>query len=314
MNIYKNAIDSILIGLEDYKLALNGDERRYISSTRNLFAGILLLFKEKLSQLSPVGTDEILIKKKIVPVLDEKGTVVFKSQGNKTVEVQDIKELFKNLKITTDWKRVDKINEYRNNIEHYYSNDDEDSIRGLLSNCFLVIRDFISKELELDPKEELGQEAWKQLIEISEVFEAEKKDCENKLDELALNSIAIEAIKEFHCENCLSSLITVIDCDIKCKSCEYEFNIESLIESSLTNKYKYSWYDIKDGGEPELIDCPFCFKHTYILSENKCMVCEESAVKNCDRCGMNIEWEEISDDSLCGYCSYMVEKYCREDY
>ena len=64
MSIYKNAIDSILMGLDDYKVALGGDERRYISSTRNLFAGILLLFKEKLSQLSPDGTDEILIKKK----------------------------------------------------------------------------------------------------------------------------------------------------------------------------------------------------------------------------------------------------------
>ena len=39
MSIYKNAIDSILMGLDDYKVALGGDERRYISSTRNLFAG-----------------------------------------------------------------------------------------------------------------------------------------------------------------------------------------------------------------------------------------------------------------------------------
>ncbi|MFW3412007.1 hypothetical protein ACN9J3_04660 [Aliarcobacter butzleri] len=313
MSIYKNALDSILLGLDDYKLALDGDKRRYISSTRNLFAGILLLFKEKLSQLSPDGTNEILIKKKIVPVLDENSTVVFQAQGDKTVEVQDIKELFKNLKISTDWKRVEKINKYRNNIEHYYSNEDEDSIRGLLSDCFLVIRDFISKELELDPKEELGQEAWEQLIDISEVFEAEKKDCESKLDELSLNTIIIDSIKEFHCENCLSTLITVIDGDIKCKSCENEFNIDSLIESLLSNKYQYSWYEIKNGGEPELIDCPFCFKHTYILSENKCMACEESSERECSRCGMTISWEEISDDNVCGYCSYMAEKYYGED-
>ncbi len=313
MSIYKNAIDSILMGLDDYKVALGGDERRYISSTRNLFAGILLLFKEKLSQLSPDGTDEILIKKKIVPVLDAAGSVVFKAQGDKTVEVQDIQSLFKSLKITTDWKRVDKINNYRNNIEHYYSNEDKDSVRGLLADCFLVIRDFISKELKLDPKEELGQDAWEQLINISEVFEAEKKDCENKLDVLGLNLLAIEAIKEFHCENCLSSLITVIDDDIKCKSCEQKFNVDSLIEGALTNKYKYSWHDIKDGGEPKLIDCPFCLKHTYLLSENKCMACEEIAKRECSRCGMNIPCEEISDDSLCGYCSYMAEKYSGDD-
>ncbi|MFW3341822.1 hypothetical protein, partial [Aliarcobacter butzleri] len=113
MSIYKNALDSILLGLDDYKLALDGDKRRYISSTRNLFAGILLLFKEKLSQLSPDGTDEILIKKKIAPVLDVNGKVVFEAQGDKTVEVQDIQNLFKSLKITTDWTRVNKINKYR---------------------------------------------------------------------------------------------------------------------------------------------------------------------------------------------------------
>ena len=313
MSIYKNAIDSILLGLDDYKLALDGDERRYISSTRNLFAGILLLFKEKLSQLSPNGTNEILIKKKIVPVLDENGTVVFQSQGDKTVEVQDIRELFKNLKITTDWKRVDNINRYRNNIEHYYSNDDEDSIRGLLSDSFLVIRDFISKELELDPKEELGQEAWEQLIDISEVFEAEKKDCELKLDELDLNEKAIEAIKEFHCTNCLSSLLTVIDNNVICKSCGHEFENEEIIENSLGNMYSYSWRDIAQGGEPELIDCPFCFRHTYLLSEDKCLSCNEVAERVCARCGTDIHWGEISDENLCGYCSYVADKCYKDD-
>lgn len=313
MSIYINAIDSISLGLDDYKLALAGDKRRYISSTRNLFAGILLLFKEKLSQLSPDGTNEILIKKKILPVLDENGTVVFQAQGDKTVEVQDIRELFKNLKITTDWKRVEKINKYRNNIEHYYSNEDEDSIRGLLADSFLVIRDFISKELKLDPKEELGEESWKQLIHITEVFEAEKKDCESKLDELDLNEKAIEAIKEFHCTKCLSPLITAIDNHLECKSCRYEFDNEEIIEDALENKYKYSWREITQGGQPELVDCPFCYKHTYVLSEKECLSCNEVATEVCARCGMEIPWEEISDDNICGYCSYMADKYCGDD-
>lgn len=59
MSILQNAIDSIALGIEDYN---SSDSRRLISCTRNLFAGILLLFKHKLAILSPPGSDEVLIK------------------------------------------------------------------------------------------------------------------------------------------------------------------------------------------------------------------------------------------------------------
>ena len=66
MSILKNAIDSIEIGLEDYN---TGEERRFLSATRNLYAGILLLFKYKLVLLSPPDSDEVLIKTSIKPIL-----------------------------------------------------------------------------------------------------------------------------------------------------------------------------------------------------------------------------------------------------
>ena len=46
--LLQNAINSIEIGIEDYELSQQ-DERRIISCVRNVFAGILLLFKYKLS-------------------------------------------------------------------------------------------------------------------------------------------------------------------------------------------------------------------------------------------------------------------------
>ena len=39
---------------------------------------------------------------------------------------------FKNLDILVDWKRIEAINKYRNNIEHYYSSESHDSIRSLI--------------------------------------------------------------------------------------------------------------------------------------------------------------------------------------
>lgn len=73
MSLFKNAIESIQIGVEDYNTE---DNRRHGSATRNIYAGILLLYKEKLRQLSPSDSNEVLIKKDIIPVFNKDKNVV----------------------------------------------------------------------------------------------------------------------------------------------------------------------------------------------------------------------------------------------
>ncbi|WP_286378591.1 hypothetical protein [Acinetobacter towneri] len=150
MPILKNALDSIALGIEDYELAEN-DDRRFISCTRNIFAGILLLFKHKLSDLSPTGSDEILIKQKIMPRLNG-DQLLWVGEGTKTVDVQGIKDRFKHLDIEVDWVRLDEINKYRNAIEHYHSPALPTAVKKLISNSFLVIADFIRDYLDEDPR------------------------------------------------------------------------------------------------------------------------------------------------------------------
>jgi hypothetical protein len=58
MSILSNAVDSISLGIEDFQ---SQDQRRLISCTRNLFAGVLLLFKHRLVQMSPAGSNEVLM-------------------------------------------------------------------------------------------------------------------------------------------------------------------------------------------------------------------------------------------------------------
>ncbi|MCK9384211.1 MAG: hypothetical protein M0Q15_06250 [Nevskia sp.] len=174
MSILKNAIDSIAVGLEDYS---SPDQRRVISCTRNVFAGILLLFKHKLSLLSLPGSDEALIKQRVLPVLDASARVEWKGKGSKTVDVQGIRERFESLIIDVDWKRIEKINSFRNDIEHYFSNLKHEAIRSLISDSFVIINDFIRKHLNEDPKELLGDAAWAVLIEVNEVYEKEKAEC-----------------------------------------------------------------------------------------------------------------------------------------
>ena len=114
MSIIQNAIDSIQIGIEDYQ---DGDDRRSVSAVRNISAGILLLYKDKLCQLSPDENKELLIKQNIRPVQNESGDIVFEGKGNKTVDVQSIKERFKSLNVSVDWGRFDEINKLRNQIK-----------------------------------------------------------------------------------------------------------------------------------------------------------------------------------------------------
>jgi hypothetical protein len=88
--ILKNAIQSIQIGVEDYE---SKDSRRVLSSVRNLSAGVLLIFKEKLRLLSPPGSNESLLKQKVRPE-KESGSVSFVGVGKKTVDVQQINVFF----------------------------------------------------------------------------------------------------------------------------------------------------------------------------------------------------------------------------
>ncbi len=64
MTIFENAIISLELGLEDFA---EGSDKRLLSAVRNLHTGILLLYKTKIAALSPVKSDEALIKRELTP-------------------------------------------------------------------------------------------------------------------------------------------------------------------------------------------------------------------------------------------------------
>lgn len=313
MSILKNALDSIAIGLEDFK---STDERRIISSTRNIFAGILLLFKHKLCELSPEDSGEALIKQKVLPEIDATGAFNWIGRGKKTVDVQNIKERFKSLNISVDWKRLERINQYRNDIEHYYSTLKNESVQQLISDSFLIIRDFIADELEEDPKSLLGEGYWKILVDVNEVYAKEKQECDFSLKKLDyFNDQILLALQAYQCENCGSGLIETqdsgkaIDASFKCRACGKDSYYEEIVNDAVNEFYEIDAYQAHmDGGDAPVVDCPFCFDGTYIFYESVCASCGDSATHQCVRCSCNIPPEEISEDDFCGYCSYLIEK------
>lgn len=318
MSILKNAIDSIAIGLEDFE---SDDDRRIISSTRNIFAGILLLFKYKLCELSPEGSDEALIKQRVLPKIDATGSVNWIGKGKKTVDVQNIEERFKSLDISVDWKRLERINKYRNDIEHYYSTMNNESVQQLISDSFIIIRDFIVDELEEEPKGLLGEDYWKILVEVNEVYEKEKQACSSSLERLDyFNSEILSALEVYWCKECESGLLEstsdtgdASEASFKCRLCESEFHYENIVNEAINEFYANEVYlSHKDGGDSPVVNCPLCLDGSYLFQEAICVKCGDSATHECARCGADILPEEISDDNVCGYCAHTWEKMVTE--
>ena len=312
MSILKNAIDSISIGMEDYK---NSDTRRLISCTRNLYAGILLLFKHKLASMSPPGSDEVLIKEKILPVFSLTG-IQWKGKGRKTVDVNGIEERFNSLGISIDWKRIKKIQDYRNDIEHYYSSTPQKSVQTVIAESFLVIRDFIRKHLSEDPLLLLGKETWESLTKVVEVYQKEKKECNESIQRIHWENESLrEALLDSGCDECGSGLIEEISnrsnqdsSKFRCRSCDKKYDFEEIASISMSQYFSgENFSNFKDGGEPATIDCPSCLgKDTYVLEDNKCVVCGESLPTECISCGEVIpacEMGNIDNPRLCSWCN-----------
>lgn len=313
MSILQNAIDSIAVGLEDYE---SPDQRRIISCTRNVFAGILLLFKHKLVLLSSPESDEALIKQRVLPVIEDGRELSWKGKGSKTVDVQGIKERFESLSIEVDWRRLNKINGFRNDIEHYFSNLNHEAIRSLISDSFLIIDNFVRRYLDEDPKELLGTKAWNVLLSANEIYEREKTECDAALRGLKyFDDEILVALEGYSCQECGSRLINPSTkngpadrTDYVCKYCGNHLTYNQIVESALNEWLGAEIYmSHADGGDSPLVDCPSC-GGPYLYIQGVCAACGISAKRTCSRCGERILPSELSSSPLCGYCEHLMSK------
>ena len=331
MGLLQNAIYTIEVGIEDYR---EGEDRRNVSAVRNVYAGIILLLKEKLVRLSPTNDKELLIKKRLIPHKNEAGDVVFVGAGKKTVNLNDIKTRFINLGVNIDWKRLDEINDLRNELEHYYTEKSPGLVREILAKSFLIIRDFLVNELHESPASIIDHGLWPVLLEVEEVFSAEDKACKESFKEFNWKYETInKAIKHIRCDFCESSLVKLTKhkkfsephfdkylswheyTKMICCSCgetiDYFDDIfEKCIEELL---YADLYLAATEGGMPPLDDCPECGKNTFVFEESCCVVCDyKPKYEKCARCYNHIGLEEQDLNGFCSYCANLAEKIRRE--
>ncbi len=315
-NLLTNAVAAIRLGVEDYQ---SPDDARLISAVRNITAGVLLLFKEKLRRLSPPESGEALLKQKLRPAFGPSGQIIFVGTGQKTVDVRQIEERFKALGVTADWERFQKLSKLRNDLEHYYTTASPAVVQGALSDAFDVLRSFVTLELGVEPLDLLGEATWHVLLEQSEVFNAQLAACRSELGKLNWPSpVYADVVTEIRCIHCHSELVKPVDGDIenissvefRCTSCGGTAEFEDTISEAIAAAFAGDEYiAMTDGGDPPISECHVCLQHTFHVKAGVCLLCRSMLrYTECALCGESLGSDDQDKGGLCAYHKWQAEK------
>lgn len=330
--LYENAIASIQLGIEDFELSQKpsnegGNPARTLSSVRNLYAGMLLLFKYKIA-ISVESEDDAyqLIHNppnKILPHPDGAGGIEWKPDGKfkpTTIDVSAIAERFKKFKIEVDWKAIEKLQLCRNELEHLHPRNTFGELASFVAELFPVLSDFITTELEEVPQDTLGH-SWEIMLAHQTFYNQKVAECKSSWEEADIPNGILEFLQDCGCEECGSKLIRAslrsledeysVERDeekfnYQCISCGHIDLIAPVLMGAFETKFFY-WPP--DGDEPTYEACYFCHHDTFVISEQACRWCEYSLdYTECSLCGEALMQDDQDNDGLCGYCYHMAHK------
>jgi hypothetical protein len=332
----ENALTSIRLGIEDFQrsqipLDQGGDPERALSAIRNLFAGVLLLFKYKIATTVDDPKDAatlIFNPPEVLPQADGHGGVEWQPVGNfkkTTIDVTTIKKRFNSFGIEMDWETIEKLQECRNHLEHLHPANTLGEVADFVAELFPILRDFVHSEMNEQPAELLGP-AWPIMLKHHTFFMDTTKECEDAWTDAGVPELMQPWLEKCQCEACGSSLIRpdIDDLDdglqvdeddttfrYLCVGCGYRDLIVPLMIKNLNDEFDY---DPRDGGEPSVETCDECEHDTFVIHEQKCLWCEtELDYKECNFCGESLGQDDQENGGLCGYHHYLHEKVMKDD-
>jgi len=329
--LFDNAVISVQLGLEDFELSQKktedgGNPSRALSSVRNLYAGMLLLFKYRIA--TSVESDEDAYRlifnppQKIAPHPDGKGGIEWLPVGKfkpTTIDTQGIKERFDKFDIEVDWPVIDKLQNCRNHLEHLHPQNTLGEVAGFVADLFPVIRDFITAELKSSPNDILGKH-WEIMLKHHAFFIQQQEESLASWDEAGIPDGMVQYLKDCTCEECGSKLVKAcsesieqglsVECDDNfkyvCINCAYKAEFKPILIFSFE---KANFYWIPDGDEPTYEECVRCENETFIISEQACRWCGEGLDYDyCVICEDTLNQDDQINGGLCGYCNYKYEK------
>ncbi|HBN1933338.1 TPA: hypothetical protein L1360_003788, partial [Escherichia coli] len=311
--LYENAVLSIQLGIEDFQLSQKkptegGNPARALSSVRNLFAGVMLLFKFKLASSVKEPEDAYRLvhipPKDILPNPDGEGGMIWVPEGsfhkNKTIDVHHIKARFSTFKIHVDWDSVDKLHNCRNHLEHLHPNNSLGELSDFVANLFPVLTNFITDELFKSPKDVLGS-AWEIMLEHEQFYSKQLQECQQTWSDAGIPEGMLEFVPNCSCSQCGSKLIKASPVSIEegqtVENNEYDFQyvciscgFVDIFSPLLINSFEEAFfYWPPDGEEPTYELCYSCNHSTFLVSEKTCRWCNnELDYSQCIICGAEL--------------------------
>nr|WP_260630681.1 hypothetical protein [Pseudomonas syringae]UVN18192.1 hypothetical protein pPsy0462b_00047 [Pseudomonas syringae] len=140
--ILKNAVISIQLGVEDFVTSRDKPEQaaRALSAARNIYAGVLLLFKYKIASLAATPEEAkalIYIPDAVLPHITGSGAIAWSPTPHprNTINTNGIEARLKSLGIYHDWGALRPLRDCRNALEHLHPTHPVSGIKRLLPHC-----------------------------------------------------------------------------------------------------------------------------------------------------------------------------------
>lgn len=197
----------------------------------NLYAGVLLLAKEVLRQLSPSGSNVVLNFLKTREVKGADGTVISIGEGKRTIGCEKIEERFAERCIAVDLSNLGRLAEIRNDIEYLQTEQRPSLIKEAIAEAMPIIRDLIVVGLKLEPATVLGQETWSDLLTLATLYDREKHASISSFEKNSWDSKNFEdVIWMVRCQTCAVGLLRnnkalvtkAIQLKLSCSQCSEE--------------------------------------------------------------------------------------------
>lgn len=329
----ENALTSIRLGVEDFERCRHpgGDPARALSAIRNLFAGVLLLFKYKIATCvdDPADAEALIFNPpEVLPHSDGDGGIEWVPVGKfkpTTIDVVTIQKRFEAFEIDVEWAVIEKLQACRNHLEHLHPAHTLGEVADFVAELFPVLRDFIQTELEESPAAILG-DAWQLMLLHHNFFADTTKRCEEAWAEACVPEGMEPWLKECKCPECGSTLLAPAQENLDagdtveynddrfqatCIACGYTVLIAPLMVDALEKAHSY---DPRDGDEPSVEGCNQCGRGTFLIHEQSCLWCAaELEYTECEMCEESLGQEDQDNGGLCSYHAYSYEKFMRED-
>ena len=313
-NLFDNAVQSIILGLEDYHTK---DLARTLSAIRNYYAGLLLLSKEVLVRAAPNADESQILSANYEPEPDGSDGIRYVPHSARSIDVDGVRKRFKRFSINVDLKALEELRRIRNDVEHRSPTVENDSMRQAIAKSFPLVYELFRR---CDEKpHEILEHTWQTMLEVRDVYVQELEVCRATFDNIEWNSDVLAGAPRL-CVECRSELVAQnnehnnkkqqIEAD--CRSCGTTIGAEKLISYSIAEHLDGLRFRAARYGAPDALqNCRECDFVTYVVGagDDGCVWCD-CKLGECAFCETQLTPDDVDfyDDRLCTYCGYKFHK------